>query len=275
MLSLGAKSSKHLYHMGTDAHNLINATFRQALHWQLAENEAIHNPAELAAWLGEYGPEDVRTKLEDESSRNGSLFKRDELLSWVRNWEEHDALPMRGECQHTVVFRRALRDIESAPLSKKMPRPRVPPQTSAKKSAASTGPARQDMLFLEVEEEAKIIGASIQTARGMLQGCVGDSLELALELIHNKNPRSEVKTEAEEQGDTAASFAGMPRIARVAVKDLRYTQESIKREFRDGRKFHQLVDDLLTGKVDPESHPNMQLEVVESNGRFFLMIIVG
>ena len=53
------------------------------------------------------------------------------------------------------------------------------------------------------------------------------------------------------------------------MSKLRHTQKSIKREFRDGRQFRELLEDLISGRVDPESHPNMALEVVECNCLFY------
>jgi hypothetical protein len=61
-----------------------NVVFRQALQVQLVEHGAVHNPAELAAWLGESGPEDARQKLLQ--NQMTSLGKKDELLAWVANW---------------------------------------------------------------------------------------------------------------------------------------------------------------------------------------------
>ena len=76
----------------------------------------------------------------------------------------------------------------------------------------------------------------------MLEGCNGDSLELALELIHRKIPTSQLKAELDEDGTRSM---GKQRMQKVAVKDLSYTHESIKRMFHDGGQFHELGDDLL------------------------------
>ena len=55
----------------------------------------------------------------------------------------------------------------------------------------------------------------------------------------------------------------------MEVSRLRYTQPSIKREFHDGRQFSELIDDFMSGKVDPGTLPKMVLEVIERDGRFF------
>ena len=54
----------------------------------MAEHEVVCNPAELAQWLGESGPEDARQKLEGEFSQTqmSSLVSKDELLAWVAKW---------------------------------------------------------------------------------------------------------------------------------------------------------------------------------------------
>ena len=43
----------------------------------------------------------------------------------------------------------------------------------------------------------------------------------------------------------------------------------MKVDFKDGRQFNELLKDLRSGRVNPESHPKMWLEVVEASGRFY------
>ena len=59
------------------------------------------------------------------------------------------------------------------------------------------------------------------------------------------------------------------RIEKLPLSKLRYMQKSIKREFSDGRKFNTLLDDRMAGKVGPDDHPMMVLEVVEATGCFY------
>ena len=126
----------------------------------------------------------------------------------------------------------------------------------------SDGPeGNPDTYFLGVDEKAEIIGASIQAA--------GISLEQAFGLIRSKLPP--VKAEV---GDNGEPLAASPeperwRMEALPVSKLKYTQKSIKREFQDGRQFNKLLDDFLCGNVNPEDHPQMVLEVVETNGRFY------
>ena len=108
-----------------------------------------------------------------------------------------------------------------------------------------------------MSDEAKIIGASIKAAGRMLEVHEGDSLELAVQLIRSKLACSMIKSELGEDGKPLADAAAGPCIATVAVSKLEYTQESIKREFKDGRQFHDLVDDLHSGNVNLETHPRM------------------
>ena len=89
------------------------------------------------------------------------------------------------------------------------------------------------------------------------------SLELALEFISSKvNQVNPVKVEEEEEG-------GQWHKKALPISKLRYSQKSIKMEFKDGRQFNELLKDLRSGRVNPESHPKMLLEVVEASGRFY------
>ena len=70
---------------------------------------------------------------------------------------------------------------------------------------------------------------------------------MALELIHSKIATNDVKAELEEHGVPLSSTTGRPHTTKVAVKDLRCTQENIKRQFRDGRQFREPVPSASTG----------------------------
>ena len=53
------------------------------------------------------------------------------------------------------------------------------------------------------------------------------------------------------------------------VREIEYTQASIKAEFRDGRPLEQLISDLHRGKVDPCTCRTLELEVVEYGGKYY------
>ena len=58
-------------------------------------------------------------------------------------------------------------------------------------------------------------------------------------------------------------------VCKLNVRDIEFTQASIKNCFRDGRYLEDLISDLDQGKVDPSGHRNLQLEVVQCKDKFY------
>jgi len=177
---------------------------------------------------------------------------------------------------------RTLLAAKAAPW-KRSPPPAPPPAIACvQDSAAHTAMARPVNIVppgsrapfcLEVDEDAQVIGSTIEAAGGKrIEGRDKDFLDLAFETIRSKSwgEGIEVKEELGHDGEQIDKCEPLWHQERVPVSKLHYTQSSIKREFTDGRQFDALLADLLSGDVNLDTDERMVLEVIrKNNGKYY------
>ena len=75
--------------------------------------------------------------------------------------------------------------------------------------------------------------------------------------------------EKKQQSNEVSLWPSEPLRIELKVDEIEYTQSWISSQFKDGKQFEDLLNDLDNGKVDPCVHPNMCLEVVEQEGIYY------
>ena len=112
---------------------------------------------------------------------------------------------------------------------------------------------------LYAEPEAIAVRAAMWLEGRQMIASQPESLELAWEILSAQAAAkgSEVKIEAD------------PDLRDLKVGQIEYTQESIGECFKDGRSLEALISDLDHSRVDPCSCKDLQLEVIERDGKYF------